>query len=291
HPVLFKIFSFPIHSYGLMLALSFLFGIWYSSRLAQKRGLNPDVIADVGFWIILSAIVGSRAYYVILHFEEFKDNLLSIINPFQNGAVGIGGLVMLGGFFGAILAGFIYFRVKKISFLPYADVMAPSAGFGIMLTRIGCFLNGCCYGGASNSSLAVHFPAESPAGFYQNHIHAASLYPSQLFESFGGLIIALILIFVGTRKNIFTGLQFYLLGLFYAVLRFLVDYSRFYSDNERLFGLSHNQVFCIILFLVFGGLILRGYLLKNETKPDNKNDQPDTTSKQDSLKISEPVSQ
>ncbi|HEX3020432.1 MAG TPA: prolipoprotein diacylglyceryl transferase [Chitinispirillaceae bacterium] len=264
HPVILKIFSFPIHSYGLMLALSFLFGIWFSGWRAKKRGLNPDVIADMGFWIILSAILGSRLYYVFLHFDEFRGNLFSIINPFQGETVGIGGLVMLGGYIGAVIAAIIFFKVKKLPFLSYADIVSPSVGFGIMLTRIGCFLNGCCYGAASKSPLAVKFPLESPAGVYQHHIHAASLYPSQLFESLGGLAIALIVLAVGSRKT-FTGFQFYLTGLLYAVLRFFVDYSRFYDTTERLFGtLSHNQVICIGLFILFSGLILKNLLFKEE---------------------------
>jgi phosphatidylglycerol:prolipoprotein diacylglycerol transferase len=130
HPVLFKIFSFPIHSYGLMLALSFLLGIWFSGWLAKKRGLNPEVIADMGFWLILSAIVGARLYYVILHFEEFRGDLLSIINPFQGETIGIGGLVMLGGYIGAVIAAILFFKIKKLPFLPYADVVSPSVGFG-----------------------------------------------------------------------------------------------------------------------------------------------------------------
>lgn len=282
YPVLFRIFSFPIHSYGFMLALSFLTGIWFSSIRAKKRGLNPEVIADMGFWIILSAIMGSRLYYVILHFEEFKGNLISIFNPFQDGAIGIGGLVMLGGFIGAIIAGVLYFKLKKLKFLPYADAVAPSVGFGIMLTRIGCFLNGCCYGAPYTGSCAIHFPHESPAGYYQEYMHTSSLFPSQLLESAGGLIIALIVLYVGSRKNIFTGLQFYLVGLFYAVLRFFVDYTRFYSDGERLAGLSHNQVICIILFVIFAGLILKNFLFKESPVkssdniiPDNSSDEPE----------------
>ncbi|MDO5577559.1 MAG: prolipoprotein diacylglyceryl transferase, partial [Fibrobacter sp.] len=183
YPVLFRIFSFPVHSYGLMLALSFLAGIWLSSIRAKKRGLNPDIIADMGFWIILSAILGARLYYVILHFEEFKGNLSSIFNPFQNGTVGIGGLVMLGGFIGAVVAGILYFKIKKLKFLPYADAVAPSVGFGIMLTRIGCFMNGCCYGAPYSGHCAVHYPPESPARFFQTHMNASSLFPSQLLES------------------------------------------------------------------------------------------------------------
>lgn len=263
HPVLFKIFSFPIHSYGVMLALSFLFGIMLSSWRAKKQGLDPNVIPDVGFWVIIAAIFGSRLYYVLLHFDEFRGNLLSTVNPFQGDVIGIGGLVMYGGFIGAIIAGLIFFKLKKIPFLPYADALAPSVGFGIMLTRIGCFLNGCCYGASGHGSLSVAFPISSPAGMYQAHIHAAGLYPAQLFESVGGLVIGLTILLVGRFKP-FCGLQFYLVGLFYAILRFCVDFSRYYSANEHVGPLSHNQIVCIILFIVFAGLILKNILFKEE---------------------------
>jgi len=268
HPVLFKIFSFPIHSYGFMLALSFFFGIWLSSYRAKKRGLNPEIIADMGFWVILSAIIGARLYYVFLHFDEFQGNLLSIVNPFQGGTVGIGGLVMYGGFIGAIVAGVLYFNIKKIPFIPYADAIAPSVGFGIMLTRIGCFLNGCCYGAASSGSVSVNFPIISPAGSYQYHIHASGLYPSQLFESAGGLVIGLAILILG-RKQYFRGLEFYIAGLMYTILRFAVDFSRFYGTGERLGPFTHNQIVCLVLFVIFGGLILRSILIREETKQES----------------------
>jgi phosphatidylglycerol:prolipoprotein diacylglycerol transferase len=261
HPVLFKIFSFPIHSYGLMLALSFLLGIWLATVRAKKAGLNPTVIADVGFWVIISAIIGARLYYVILHFEEFRGDLLSIINPFHNGFVGIGGLVMYGGFIGAILASIVFFVVKKLPFLPYADASAPSIALGVLFTRIGCFLNGCCYG--SPSAHGISFPPESAAGDYQHQMHATGLYPSQLYESAGGLLMFLIILAAGRLKT-FPGFQFHLMGLLYSVLRFIVDFSRHYEANERLAGLSHNQIVCIVLFVIFSGLILKGFLFKDE---------------------------
>lgn len=278
HPVLFNIGSFPVHSYGVMLALSFLFGIILASYRAKKAGLNPDIIPDVGFWIIIAAILGSRLYYVILHFEEFQGNLLSIINPFQGGTIGIGGLVMYGGFIGALIAGVIYFKLKKVPFLPYADALAPSVGFGIMLTRIGCFLNGCCYGGAGHGACSVSFPANSPAGAYQLHIHAESLYASQLFEAAGGLFIGVFLLFIGRFKP-FTGLQFYLVGVFYSILRFIVDFSRYYSPSEHIGPFSHNQVVCIVLFILFSGLILKHILFKDESTVKNNTDDKGSTAK------------
>jgi len=263
HPTMFHIFHFPIHSYGLMLALSFLFGIWFAGKRAKKNGLDPNVLSDVGFYIIIAAIVGARLYYVLLHFEEFSGNLTSIFNPFQGGNLGIGGLVMYGGFIGAIAAGVAYFKIKKHPFLPYADAAAPTVGFGIFLTRIGCFLNGCCYGAPTHSRLGVSFPSNSPAGYYEQQCHATALYPSQLMESAGGLAIALIVLVVG-RKKTFAGLQFFLVGLLYSVLRFFIDFTRFYSAQERLGGLSHNQIVCIAMFIIFTGLILKGTIFKEE---------------------------
>lgn len=281
HPVLFTVFGFPIHSYGVMLALSFLFGIMLSGWRAKKQGLNPDIIPDMGFWIIIAAIIGSRLYYVGLHFEEFKGNLFSIINPFQGDVVGIGGLVMYGGFIGAIIAGIIYFKVKKIPFLPYADAIAPSVGFGIMLTRIGCYLNGCCYGASGHGSCVVDFPTSSPAGAYQAHIQSAGLYPSQLFESAGGLAIGVIILLISRAKP-FIGFQFYMVGVLYAILRFFVDFSRVYTSTERLGPLSHNQIVCIVLFVIFSGLILKSIIFRDEVSKQQKSTAPDATAKEPS---------
>ena len=263
HPILFHIFSFPIHSYGFMLAMSFLIGIWFAAWRAKRAGLDPNTISDLGFWVILAAIVGARLYYVVLHFEEFSGDLTGIFNPFHGGNLGIGGLVMYGGFIGAIVAGVVYFRAKKEPFLPYADLSCASLGFGIFLTRIGCFLNGCCYGAATSSSCGVAFPANSPAGAYMHDIHAHALIPSQLIESGGGLLIAIIILLVGTRKT-FVGFRFFLTGIMYSVLRFGVDFTRFYTTHERLGPLSHNQVICIVFFILFSGLILRNFLSKEE---------------------------
>ncbi len=266
HPVLFHIFRFPIHAYGFMLALSFLLGIWLAAWRARRSNLDPDAIVDVGFWIIIAAIIGSRLYYVLLHFEQFRGNLWNTVNPFQDGGVGIGGLVMYGGMIGAILAGVLYFRIKKYPFLPYADALAPSVGLGIFLTRIGCFMNGCCYGAAWDGPFSVSFPLGSPAGRFQQHIHASGLHPSQLYLSIGGLAIAAIVLLAGRRGKLFDGFQFYLVGLLYSVLRFAVDFTRHYEVTEKLGPLSHNQVVCIVLFAVFGGLILRNLVFRDDLR-------------------------
>jgi phosphatidylglycerol:prolipoprotein diacylglycerol transferase len=174
---------------------------------------------------------------------------------------------MFGGYIGALVASVLYFKIKKYQFLPYADAVAPTIGIGICLTRIGCFLNGCCYGAPTHDALGVKFPANSPAGYYQHEAHSAALYPSQLFESAGGLLIAIIVVIVGLKKNLVTGIQFYLTGILYAVLRFSVDFTRFYTPKEHIVGLTHNQIFCIFFFILFTGLLLKAVAFKEEERP------------------------
>ncbi|MBD3421243.1 MAG: hypothetical protein GF398_14090 [Chitinivibrionales bacterium] len=283
HPILFEIpvFHFPIHSYGIALALSFIAGIILSSFRAKNRALDSEVVSDVGLYIIVAAILGARIYYVFLHFDEFKGNPLSIINPFQQSGVGIGGLVMYGGFIGAIAAGLLYFRLKRRPFLPYADAIAPSLGFGIFLTRIGCYLNGCCYGGPTTSPIGVVFPRGCAAGNYQlhltaekaallgEHIDTVPLFPSQLFLSAGGLLIGVIVLLAG-HKRLFHGFEFYLTGALYSVHRFAVDFTRHYdSATEKLGPLSHNQIVCIVLFIIFLGLMLQGAMFNSDAAPHN----------------------
>ncbi|MDR3012293.1 MAG: prolipoprotein diacylglyceryl transferase [Chitinispirillales bacterium] len=262
HPVLFTIFEFPVPSYGTMLALSFLLGIFIAVRLAKKRGLSGEVIADLALYVIISAVIGARIYYVMTHFDEFRGDLFSIVNPFSDGRIGISGLVMYGGFIASIIAATTYFKIKKLPILTYLDVCSPSVGVGIALTRIGCFLNGCCYGAAAKagSFLSINYPpVGSPAGHYQRYIGAEGLLPSQFFESMGGLAIFLILILAGRSKKYFHGLQFYLLIVLYAVLRFFVETTR-YIETQKIGPFSHNQIICIALFTVFGYLIVKNFI-------------------------------
>jgi len=274
HPTLFHIFSFPVPSYGALLALSFLTGIFVARRIAKKRGLDPDVVYDLGLYVIVAAIVGARVYYVMTHFDEFRGDLFSIVNPLQGGRLGISGLVMYGGFIAAIITAAAYFKIKKLPPLTYLDVCSPGVGFGIAITRIGCFLNGCCYGAAAKAGalFSVNYPdSHSPGGYFQHVTGAAhGLQPSQFYESAGGIAIALILIFAGRSKRYFAGLQIYLLISLYAAMRFCIELTRAYTPGEMVGPLTHNQVICIVTFFIFGGLAVRG-LIRGQAKKGGDN--------------------
>ncbi|MFP4522242.1 MAG: prolipoprotein diacylglyceryl transferase [Fibrobacterota bacterium] len=271
HPVLIEIGPVPIHSYGFMLMLSFLFGIWLTAARASKYGIKKEHVTDLAFYIIIAVIIGARGYYVLLHYKEFIDNPGAIFNPLQNGKlVGIGGLVMLGGVILGAAAGFLFVYLKKIPSLIMADSAAPAIASGVFLTRIGCFLNGCCWGVHTKSFLGVSFPASCPAGAVSG---GAPVFPTQLFSSFNGLLIFIILLWAEKRWKTFHGFTFLLFLMLYSIHRFFIDYIRYYPECETFFGMTHNQIILLLTFSVSLGLFLK--LRKKEIQVPVQNNTPE----------------
>jgi phosphatidylglycerol:prolipoprotein diacylglycerol transferase len=269
YPVLFKIWRLEIHSYGLMLAISFLAGVYWSMYRAQKRGIKKDDVMDVFLFVVISAIIGARLMYVLTHLSEFRVRWLDTFNPFPStGGVGIEGLTMLGGVLLALVTIIIYCRIKKIALLRLWDVVAPAFGLGIFLTRIGCFLNGCCYGKPCDLPWGVVFPVVSPAGFAFQGVH---IHPTQLYSSLYGLVI-MIVILILDRKPRFDGFLSSVFFMLYGISRFGIDFFRYYEKSVQfsLFGLSltFNQGISILMFL--SGLVLFLKLHRSSRQIDEK---------------------
>ena len=263
HPVLFRIGALEIRSYGLLLALSFLIGIYFSIYRAKKRGVDPNHIMDLSVILIISAIVGSRLLYVLFHLDEFRGHWTDTFNPFQsNGQIGIAGLTVLGGVILSFLSAYMFLRLRKLSFYQIADVMIPAVGFGIFLTRIGCFLNGCCYGLPCDvgSHLGLTFPIESAAG---SHFPGVPLIPAQLYSSFYGLIIFGALLFAERWKK-FDGFLLALFFILYGIARYVIDIYRYYEDSMVIWafgdrGLSLNQGISLVFVVIGIILLIIGY--------------------------------
>jgi phosphatidylglycerol:prolipoprotein diacylglycerol transferase len=259
YPNLLKIGRFEIHSYGVMLAISFLLGIYWAMRRAKKRGIDNNVVMDVSLIIVFCALIGSRAMYVITHLVEFRGHWFDTINPFPStGGVGISGLTMLGGVVLSMIAIILFCWIKKISILKLCDIMAPSFALGIFITRIGCFLNGCCYGKPCRLPWGVVFPMNSPAGSMHQGIH---IHPTQLYSSFYGLIILIILVLLD-KKSRFDGFLLAVFFMLYGMFRFTIDYVRYYELTVQFSfmgaSFTFNQAislsmfvfgFCLVIFL------------------------------------------
>ena len=252
HPVLFRIGPFALRSYGVLLALSFFLGILLASRRLTKMGGDGAKMIDLAVVIIIASILGSRLFYVAFHWSEFAGRLTDIVNPFNNPeGIGIAGLSMDGGVFLAVLCGLLYLRLSRQPVLLALDALAPSFGLGIFLTRIGCFLNGCCYGRPCTTGLGVVFPPESLAGW---QFPGLPLHPAQLYNAAGGAIMLGLLLWL-ERYRTFRGFTFLLAVMLYGILRLIVDFYRHFEANIFIvhlgkIALTANQVVSGLAMLI-----------------------------------------
>ena len=261
YPVLFKIGNFELRSYGVALAMSVLVAIWISLKRASRFGVKQNYVMDLALVIMISAIVGSRFWYVISHVNEFQGHWFDTINPFQNGYIGIAGLSMVGGIVLAIFAALVYAWMKKLSFVTLGDAIAPSFLLGVGIVRLGgCFLNGCCFGRPTDSFLGVVFPPEGIAGSY---FPGVPLWPTQLFAAALGFAGFALVLWLGKRHR-FPGYTLYQVFAYYSIDRFIVDQFRYYESTQILvtigpLTINVNHVLLAGLFVFCVVLWFRGW--------------------------------
>ncbi len=245
HPILFEIPKIdfgnwvlgpiPIRMYGLMIGIGFLISMYLASRQARKEGLDPDRILDMGVYLLLAAIVGSRILYVLTNLQEFTRN------PLDAFAIWKGGLVFYGGLLAAVPVGIWYVRRHKLPVWKTADIMAPYIALGHGFGRLGCFFAGCCFGAPCSGPFCITFSdphSLAPLG--------VPLVPTQLIESGGEFLIFGLLLLV-RRFRKYDGQVFWFYPLFYAVLRFIIEFYRGDVVRGLYFGgvISTSQIIAI----------------------------------------------
>jgi len=153
-PELFTIpfINLSIPAYGVMMVTGFICALFLSRYLCRRLGENPEHIANFAVYALLAGVIGARLFYVLHNLSYYKQYPREII------AVWSGGLEFYGGFIGASLVMIIYFRRKKLSILKFLDILAPALMIGLSFGRIGCFLNGCCFGAPTSLPWAIKFP-------------------------------------------------------------------------------------------------------------------------------------
>jgi phosphatidylglycerol:prolipoprotein diacylglycerol transferase len=246
--------SIPLHIYGLMMATAFIVGIGLSMRQARREGL-PDVVlrdadgfemkdskgrpltltaaelvSDLGFHLLVAGLIGSRVLYIITRWDaEYAREPAKVLRIWE------GGLVWYGGLIAATLVAYRFVRKHRISFWPYADILVSSVSLGHGIGRLGCFAAGCCFGNVARDGfpLTVRFPAESSAWAQHVKDHLISstavtslpVYPTQLFEAGGELLIFLTLLWIRTRKR-FHGQVLLSYFFLYPLLRTVIEMFR-----------------------------------------------------------------
>lgn len=255
HPILFKFGPLTLYSYGLFVALAFLLSIVTAAERGRRYGWRPETIYDTCVYALLAALLGSRLLYVITNPAEFASSPLEIVMVWR------GGLVYYGGVIAAVIVGAWYLRRQHRNVLEGFDLIVPSLALGHAIGRVGCFLNGCCFGRVCSLPWAVTFPAGSPAHAYQVYetrllapesLHSAAVHPTQIYETLIELCVFCVLSLWLPRKK-FNGQIFLLYLVFYGAGRFIVEFLR--ADNPvvlRMGGVGLN----LPQLLSLGGVIV-----------------------------------
>jgi phosphatidylglycerol:prolipoprotein diacylglycerol transferase len=232
-----------------MLAVAFWVAIELSARLARRRGMDGERIVDLGIVVLISSVAGSRLVFVLTHLGDYVQSPLDVFKVWE------GGLTFYGGLAAGVLFGILYLRAKRLPILAVSDVVAPQIALGIALARIGCLLNGCCFGKQSDLPWACTFPTDSQAGWT---MAGMTIHPTQVYSA-----IANVMIFIALRRLLRrggpAGMVFYAFVLSYGAWRFVIDFVRYYENHMYVtlagVGFTWNQVLSIAVAGV-GGLLL-----------------------------------
>ena len=268
YPELFRIGGFPINTYGVLLATAFLVALYLASRLAARDRLPRERVYDLGLWMLLAGLLGSKLLMMVVE-PEYAENpwhLLSL-DFLRSGGVWYGGLI------GGVTAGYFLMRHYRLPFWKTADAFAPGVALGQTLGRQGCFAAGCCWGKPTLSAWGVHFSArghevtgvpttvaqlpEAERQAWAERLGGLSspvhLHPTQLYESFVMLAVFLFLLWLHRRKR-FGGQVLLAYAALYGAVRFTIE---FFRDDPRgdvaglssLTGLSTSQMISLLVGL------------------------------------------
>lgn len=267
-PEIIKIGSFPVTTYGVMLALGMFLALFVASRLAVRDGINKDRVFDLGLWTLLGGLLGSKILMLFVD-ENYNHNLWNIfsLDFLRSGGVYYGGFI--GGFL--TLAGLMYFY--KLNFWKVADAFAPAVALGQFFGRQGCNAAGCCWGKATNMPWGVQFSElgheYTGVPIYDDHGGALHLHPVQLYESFAMLIVFGILFYFHKRKK-FDGQILIMYMIFYPLIRFTIEFFR-NDPRGNLLGLGDLTGFSTsqMISLLVAAIAVVFLFLRLRTKSKN----------------------
>ena len=263
-PIPFLNQSFHIYFYGILITIGVIAAAFLAQAGAKRRGLNPDVIWDVLFWVVVAGIIGARIWHILtpppsmvaqgITTKWYLMHPLDMIN-IRNGGLGIPGAII-----GGALALWIYCRTKKLTFLTWLDIVAPGVALAQAIGRWGNFFNQELYGKPTNLPWKIYIdPLHRVAG-YQNYDYFTPLF---LYESLWNLLNMAVLLWLGRRfeKWFKPGDLFFFYAIMYAIGRFFLEFLRL--DASQVAGINFNQTFMVIVALVSGVAFFLNHRLRH----------------------------
>lgn len=246
YPDLLTIGPITLHTYGLLVALGFFVGLLITAKLGKSEGFSSQQIMDMGFIIILSAIIGSRVMYVLMNTAYYTRAPLDMFKIWE------GGLVFSGGVIGVILTMLWYIKRHGLPLGKTADLWAPAIAIGQGIGRIGCFMAGCCYGKPTDSICGVVFTNPKSLATPLK----VPLHPTQIYSSLSGFVIFLVVLLLYTKKK-FEGQVFLWFLIMHSTARLAIE--RFRGDDRGILlgsNMSMTQLLAILILITSVGILL-----------------------------------
>jgi phosphatidylglycerol---prolipoprotein diacylglyceryl transferase len=238
HPILFEHWGITLRWYGLFAAIGFFAAYFLFRTRANRIPLNENQTSNLMLLLFFSGILGARVFYVVWHWNDQGYGS----HPIEILMIQKGGLVFFGGFFLACVALYFWCNYRQLSFGKVTDTLAPALALGHAFGRLGCFMNGCCYGLKCRYFWGVYLnlPAQGVNG---------PLHPTQIYEFTGLLCLALILIII-ERRAYYPGQVALAYCLIYSMLRFFVEFFRGDVPHSYFVKLTLAQVVSLSVFFV-----------------------------------------
>jgi phosphatidylglycerol:prolipoprotein diacylglycerol transferase len=263
HPKLLTLPSFDLmdrtigpltlHTYGFLLAIAFITGLWVASREAKAAGLDGSRVTDMAVYVLIAGLIGAKVLLVVVEWQYYTRNPRELLSILQSGGVFYGGLIF------AIPVAFWYARKHVLPAWRTADVLAPAVAIGQAIGRLGCFCAGCCYGRPAEVPWAVTFHDSYAARTVGTPLDTP-LHPTQLYEAAACLFIFFVLLRMARRKR-FDGQVTLAYVLLYSMARFAIEFYRGDAVRGTVFGWLSTSQF-IALLLAVGVVVVLPYVMK-----------------------------
>ncbi len=265
HPIVLTIplVDLPVYSYGVMLGLGFISSWYLGMYFTNRESLPYKTVMWAYVLVIVFSLLGARIAHIISNNSWDQIKLYGLFHTLF--ASKCEGLVAYGGYIGGALAAAAFMRLRRLDFWSLADCSTPSLMLGLGMTRLGCFLAGCCHGRVTDLPWGVVFPAGAqatnnpdciPPGAVPGTVESLPVHPTQLYESAVGFLLLPLAIYL-VRHRKFTGQALLIMIPFYAVARFLLEIIRADSDRGTVFEMfSTSQFIGLVLIPVTIGLYI-----------------------------------
>lgn len=246
HKVLFDIGGFPVYSYGVMLIIAFFVGVAIARARAAQYGLKPEQIWDVSFWVLVSGVLGARIVFILQELPYYLKNLDQLFS------LRFDGLTSYGGLLGGLIAFLVWSRVAKVPTLRLLDCVAPSVFIGHAIGRVGCLLNGCCYGGQCDLPWGIHVQDD------HGHSLPGLYHPAQIYDSFFNLVGFAVAMLIA-RRGLKSGQMMSLFLTLHGLARVIYEFWRYNTTSASLGGLPITEAQAVSALMAIVGVGLYVY--------------------------------